>query len=106
MNAVQTDCKCSLIIQVSSAYLITVILLREEVHVILFVEIENKSDDRQQPWGVTVLVVIGFWHDSIHVGVFSLHSIYSLFPWILIRNSIRKNPHIRLEYYIKNAQKN
>ena len=45
------------IIQVLSAYLITVILLSEDVIQLLC--IENKTGDRQQPWGVPVLVVMG-----------------------------------------------
>ena len=41
-----------------SAYLIAVILLSEDV--IQLVYVENKSGERQQPWGVPVLVVMGF----------------------------------------------
>ena len=46
------------IIQVLSAYSIAVILLSEDV--IQLVYVENKSGERQQPWGVPVLVVMGF----------------------------------------------
>ena len=46
------------IIQVSSAYLIIVTLLRLDV--IRFVYMENKRGDMQQPWGVPVFVIMGF----------------------------------------------